>query len=225
MGRKPVDRIRGPELAGHRFCGIAPGFRAPVILHGDRKTVGFCGRGCGLALRKQERKRPLHGHCAAVLHGDAIPEMILIGHGLQQVDAGLMLQGDVAFQLRQQVLLQFAHGALAVEQVTDKEQRQCAETEEGDAECPLVPDGMEENQRIHEHGQASRLHQNKGSRQDRELQLAPFEIIQFLAVQRTHDIRHRLPSANGRVSDKLRLGVHFYRPARSRVPQWVRSTV
>jgi len=36
--------------------------------------------------------------------------MILIGHGLQQVDAGLMLQGEVAFQLRQNMALQFAHG-------------------------------------------------------------------------------------------------------------------
>jgi len=54
----------------------------------------LCGRVRGLGLHKQEGKRLLHGHGPPVFHREAIPEMILIGHGLQQVDAGLMLQGE-----------------------------------------------------------------------------------------------------------------------------------
>jgi len=62
-----------------------------------------------LGLHEQERKRLLHGHGPPVFHGQAIPKMILVGHGLEQVDAGLMLQGDVALQLGQNLFLQFAH--------------------------------------------------------------------------------------------------------------------
>ena len=57
---------------------------------------------------------------------------------------------------------------------------------------------MEENQGVHEHGQAGGLHKDKCCGQNREMQVTAFEIIQFLAVQRTHDVLLRLPSTNGR---------------------------
>ncbi len=114
--------------------------------------------------------------------------MILIGHSLEQVHAGLMLQRNVPFQVRQNLFLQFAHSTLAVEQVADKEQRQRAKTEKGHAQCPFVSNRVEEHQRIHEHGQAGRLYQNKGCGQNRELQLTAFEKLQFFAVQLTHDV-------------------------------------
>jgi len=100
--------------------------------------------------------------------------MILIGHGLEQVDAGLMLQGDVAFELRQNLLFQFAHGALAVEQVADKKECQRAKSKERGAQRPPIPDRVEEHQRVHEHGEAGGLHENKGSGENREMQLAAF---------------------------------------------------
>ena len=84
--------------------------------------------------------------------------MILVGHGLEQIHTGLVLQGDVAFQLRQHLLLQFAHRALVVEQVANKQQRECTKSEEGGPQCRLIPHGVEEYQRIHEHSQARGLH-------------------------------------------------------------------
>ena len=87
IGPKAVDGVRWPQFAGHRFRGIAPGFGALIL---------FCGPGRGLGLHEQERKGLLHGHRAAIFHGEAIPEMIQVGHGMQEVDAGLMLQVDVS---------------------------------------------------------------------------------------------------------------------------------
>src|SRR5437016_6419273 len=129
----------------------------------------FCGSAGGLGLHKQDGERLLHGHSPPVFHGEAIPEMILVGHGLEQVHAGLMLQGDVALQFREELLLELAYSALAFEQVADKEQRQRAKTEEGRAKCPIVANGMEEHQRVHEHGQSGRLHENEGSGENGEL--------------------------------------------------------
>ena len=71
--------------------------------------------------------------------------MILIGHGLEQVNAGLMLQGNVAFQFGQNLFLELAYGALALEQVADEEQRQRAKTEEGHAKRPLVANGAKKH--------------------------------------------------------------------------------
>ncbi len=119
--------------------------------------------------------------------------MILVGHGVEQVHAGLMLQRDVAFQFGQNLLLEFARGALAFEQVADKEQGQRAKTEEGRTESPLIANGMEEHQRVHEHGQPGRLNENEGSGENGELQLTPFETIQFFAVQRAHMVLSRIP--------------------------------
>ena len=48
--------------------------------------------------------------------------MTLVRHGVQQIHAGLVLQQNVAFQLRQELLLQLAHGALVLEKVADKEE-------------------------------------------------------------------------------------------------------
>src|SRR5712664_1338979 len=47
---------------------------------------------------------------------------------------------------------------------------------------------MEEHQRIHEGSQAAGKHQHDDRRQDGELQLTPFEMIQLFAVQRPHDV-------------------------------------
>src|SRR6267378_6997251 len=127
--------------------------------------------------------------------------MVLVGHGLEQVHAGLMLQSDVAFELRQNLLLQFADRALAVDEVADKKYCQRAKSEEGRTESPLVANGVEENQRVHEHGQAGGLHKNKGNGKNGELELTTFETIQFLAVQRTHDVLILAPSVNGQVHE------------------------
>jgi hypothetical protein len=98
-----------------------------------------------------------------------------------------MLQCNVALQFGQEMFLEFAYGALAVKQVAHEEQRQCAETEEGDAKRPLVTDRVEEHQRVHEDGKASGLNEHKGGGENGELQLTAFEMIQFFAIQSAHD--------------------------------------
>ena len=64
--------------------------------------------------------------------------MIDVRHGVQQVSAGLQAQLDIALQLFEDLLLEFADCALAVEQIADEEKGERAESEEGDAESPLV---------------------------------------------------------------------------------------
>ena len=166
--RKTIDRICGAEFARHGLGGVAPGFGT---------AVEFCGRVNGLGFHEQDGKRFLHGHGPPVFHGQAIPEMILVGDGLEQIHAGLVLQGDVAVQLREQVLLQFANGALAVEQVAVEEESQRAEAGEGHAQRPFVPDRVDKDQRVHECRQAAGKYQNKYRCQDRELQLTAFKIV------------------------------------------------
>src|SRR5258708_11386855 len=114
--------------------------------------------------------------------------MILVGHGVEQVHAGLVLQTDVALQLRQYLLFQFAHGALVIKEIAHKQQRERAKSEEGRTQCRFIPHGVEEYQRIHEHSQARGLHQNIGGGQNRELQLTALELIEFSAIHRAHGI-------------------------------------
>ena len=55
------------------------------------------------------------------------------------------------------------------------------------AKRPLVPNGMQEHQRVHEDGKAGGLNEHKGGGENGELQLTAFEMIQFFAIQRAHD--------------------------------------
>ena len=89
------------------------------------------------------------------------------------------------------------HRALTIQQVADKEHGQRAETEKGDAQRQFVAYGVEEDQRIHERRQTARKHQHNNRCQDGELQLAAFEMIQFLAVQRSHNVLAGDPEAVG----------------------------
>jgi hypothetical protein len=76
---------------------------------------------------------------------------------------------------------------LALEQVADEEKGERAETEEGDAESPLVGGvGVDENERVHEDGQAAGQHEDKDSCHDGELELAALEPIEFLPVDGRH---------------------------------------
>ena len=80
------------------------------------------------------------------------------------------------------------HRALTIQQVADKEHGQRAETEKGDAQRQFVAYGVEEDQRIHERRQTACKHEHNNRCEDGELQLAAFEMIQFLAVQRSHNV-------------------------------------
>src|SRR5258708_4298076 len=113
--------------------------------------------------------------------------MIEVGHGLQQVHAGLMAQFDVAFQLGKQMLLQFAHRALVIEQIGDKKQRQNTETKKCNAQHPLVGlVGVQKHEGVHEKGKTAGKHQDEDDRQKGELKFPPFEVIQFFAIEHRH---------------------------------------
>src|SRR5579883_1045527 len=109
---------------------------------------------------------------AAEFHAQAIPEMVLVGHGSQQISAGLELQGDVALEFLQKTLLELGEGALAVEQIADEQEGERAEAEKGHAHRPLVALRMDEDQRIHEAGQAAGEDEHKDSGEDGELEVA-----------------------------------------------------
>src|SRR5208283_6146650 len=100
--------------------------------------------------------------------------------------AGLNLQFDVALQFAKQMLLQFAEGALAIEEVPDKEQRQRAETKVGHTHRPLVAFRVHKHQGVHEHSQAAGKHQHKHGGENRKLQAAPLKTIEFLTINCRH---------------------------------------
>jgi len=52
---------------------------------------------------------------AAYFRGEAVPEMVHVGHGLKQFDIGLLAQFDIALDFKKDLLLKFAYGALAVQ--------------------------------------------------------------------------------------------------------------
>ncbi len=172
-----IDGIRGAELAGHGFGGVA-----------ERGGVVAVGGGAKLGLDDKQGEIALHGHGAAILHGEAIPEMVDVRHGVEQVGAGLQAKFDIALELFEDLLLEFADGALAVEQIADEEKRERAESEEGDAKSPLVGRiGVDEDHRVHEDGEAAGQHEDEDGRDDGELEFAAFELIEFLPVDGRHD--------------------------------------
>ena len=65
----------------------------------------------------QERKSAFHGGCAAIFHGQAILKMIEIGDGVEQIGIGLVTEIYIALELGDELLLDAAEGALAIEQV------------------------------------------------------------------------------------------------------------
>jgi len=109
--REAVDGIRGPQLAGHGLCGVAPS-RGVLILV-------FCRGGRGLAFTS---KRDIVFCMVMALRYS------IVRRSRNDLDRAwsatnprcLLLQGDVALQLCQDLLFELPHGALALEQVTDK---------------------------------------------------------------------------------------------------------
>jgi hypothetical protein len=179
--REPIDGIGGAQLAGHGFGSVAEG-------------GGAVGAGCGsgeFGLDQQEGEIFLHGHRTAIFHGEAIPEMVDVRHGVQQVGASLQAEFDIAFELFENLLFELVDGALAFEQVADEEKRERAETEEGDAQGPLVGDvGVDENERVHKDRQAAGQHKDKDGGHDGELKLAALETIEFLPIDSCHACFH-----------------------------------
>src|SRR5207247_4915460 len=106
-----------------------------------------------------------------------------VGHGSQQVHVGLMLERDVAFKLRQQMLLQFPHRSLPVKKIADEESNQRAEPEECHTQRPPVAVGVNENQRVHESGQAASQDENEDHRKDCQLQFAALQLVELFAIE------------------------------------------
>ncbi len=102
IGSEVINRIGGAKLARHCFGGIA-------------ERGGGVGGGAELGLDEQQGEGTLHGHGAAIVHGEAVPEMIDVRHGLQQIGAGLQAQLDIALELFEDLLLELADGALTFE--------------------------------------------------------------------------------------------------------------
>jgi len=112
--------------------------------------------------------------------------VILVGHGFQEIRAGLNLQFDVALEFGEKLLLDFGEGALTVEQVADEENGESAKTEESSAQRPSVAFRMKEDERVHECGEAARQDKHKDGGEDRELKATSLEVIELLTVDRGH---------------------------------------
>ena len=175
-----IDGIARAQLAGHGFGGIA-----------ERGGIVAVGGGAELGLDDEQGEIALHGHGAAILHGEAIPEMVDVRHGVKQVGTGLQAEFDIALELFENLRFELADGALALEQIADEEKGERAETEEGDAESPLVGGvGVDEDERVHEDGQSAGEHEDEDGRDDGELKLAAFELIEFLPIDGCHACFH-----------------------------------
>src|SRR5713226_9632981 len=181
IGSEVIDGIGGAKLAGHGFGGVAE----------SGGIVAGGGGGADFGADEQQSEIFLHGHGAAILHGEAIPEMVDVRHGLEQVGAGLQAQLDIALKLFQNLLLELADGALAFEQVTDEEKGERAEAKKGDAESPLVGDvWVDKDERVHEDGQAAGQHKDEDGGHDGELKFAAFETFEFLPIDGCHSCFH-----------------------------------
>ena len=117
--------------------------------------------------------------------------MVDVRHGVKQVGAGLQAQFDIALELFENLLLELVDGALALEQVTDEEKSERAETEEGNAKSPFVGGvRVDKDERIHEDGQAAGQHEDENGRHDGELKLAALEAFEFLPINSCHSCFH-----------------------------------
>lgn len=175
---EPIDGIRGPQSFGHSLgCITERGFLIVARAVGARVRLG-----------EHHRKGLLHAKRPAKFHAEAIPEVILIRHGVEQVRAGLDLEGNVTLEFGEQVLLELGKGALAIEKVADEKDCKCAESEEGNAHGPFVLLRMNENERIHKAGQPACKDENKDGGEDGELEIAAFQTVQLLAVDRGHGV-------------------------------------
>jgi hypothetical protein len=173
---KPVDGIGGAQFLGHRLGRVAES-GLPAV---ERS------RGAGLRFDKDERKIFFHAVGAAKFHGEAIPEVILVGHGFQEIRAGLNLQFDVALEFRERLLFDFGEGALTVEQIADEENGESAKTEESGAQCPSVAFRVKEDERVHQSGEAARQDKDKDGGEDCELKATSVKMIELLTVDRGH---------------------------------------
>ena len=116
----------------------------------------------------QDRQRLLHCRGATVIHGETILEMIQIGNCMQQIRIAPILQFDVPLQLRHELLLHIPERPLTVEQIGRDQEREYAESEEGETQRPLFRlDRMHEHQRIHQQRHARRHHEDNDGREDR----------------------------------------------------------
>jgi len=174
--RKVVDGVRRAQSLGYGLGGVTQcGF---LIIQRSARA--------GLGLGEDQGESLLHGHGAAELHGQAIPKVIVIGHGLKQIGARLNLESEVAFKLGEEMLFELVESALAIKEIAEEEQGESAETEEGHAQGPLVAYRMDENERVHKEGQACGQNQHEDSGEDRELEPPPFEAIKFQAIDSCH---------------------------------------
>jgi hypothetical protein len=120
----------------------------------------------------------------------------------------LQAEFDIALELFQNLLLEFADGALAFEQIANEEKGEHAEAEEGDAEGPLVGGvGVNKDERVHEDGQAAGEHEDKDGRHDSELKFAALETIELLPIDGCHAVSTwPLRDGSARKSDSVRSG-------------------
>jgi hypothetical protein len=123
---------------------------------------------------------------AAKFHGEPVPEVIPVGHGFQEICAGLNLQFDVALEFGEKLLLDFGEGALTVEQIADEENGESAKTEECGAQRPSVAFRVKEDERVHERGEAARQDKDKDGGEDRELKATSLKMIELFAVNCRH---------------------------------------
>src|SRR5262249_52051422 len=99
------------------------------------------------------------------------------------IHIGLVLQGDVALQLSEQLLLQLAQRLLTLQQVTDKEQRETTKAEVCDSQRPLVAFGMLEYQRVHEDGKSAGEDKDEDDGKHSDLEAATLQFFELLSIE------------------------------------------
>src|SRR5208337_850165 len=136
------------------------------------------------------------------------------------------------------MLFQLAEGALAIEEIPDKEQSQRAETKIGHAQRPLIAFGVHKHQGVHEHSQAAGKNQYEDSGENRKLQAPPLKTIKFLTINCRHIhtyVRQLPPRAFWSCQDTNRFhfgkadgnrrGVLLWRKRKQgTVTKWIRAT-
>src|SRR4029077_9144478 len=113
-----------------------------------------------------------------------VPKLIRVGHGAKQIQIGLMLERQIALDFRQQMLFQFANGALPLQEVTYEKSDQHAKAKECHTQRPLVVlVGMDKDQRVHESRQATSKDQDKNHGKHRQLELTSLQLVELLPVE------------------------------------------
>ena len=117
--------------------------------------------------------------------------MVDVRHGVEKIGAGLQAEFDIALEFFENLLLELVDGALALEQVADEEKGERAETEERDTQSPFVGGvGMDEDEWVHEYGQAAGQHEDENGGHDGELKFAALEAFELLPIDSCHSSFH-----------------------------------